>query len=754
MSHSFTPPQRTSNYIEFFKLGTGFEPYPYQLKFHQRNHNYAIHTLIAPTGLGKTECFTIDWLFGICHERKNTPSRLVISLPMRTLTHQTFARVGKILERLKLDNQITSHKLVGGTGEVMDRSWCNLIDKPIIIIGTQDQIISRQLFKGYATSRWEWPIHAALLNNDVRIIVDETQLQGVGYLSSVLLQKFAVESGHFGKRELVLCSATLDANILQERKLSYQEIGLENEDRSIHCAASQKINFLKRLHHLTIPNQDYLKLIAQSIFREHIEGTLSLCIVNTVDDAIKLMEYLSESGPSLKLLHSRFRGYERMTLCADLDTFRGIVIATQVIEAGIDLDARKLFTMPCPWASFVQRCGRAGRNATYNECDVYLIDIEDLNPLPYDILDLKEFRKRFEQLSDVNISTLLNISPPKQSIKGKHLTLGCLTGLFDTHPKKDTSIDDVSQYIRGEIDDNLSLMWRDFAETPDPEWRYREEELCRISPKKFYKLYTKPVWVWNNGQECWDLVDKPRSNQIVLLPSSLGGYSDTLGFTGNADDLPSTISARFIGKSKNNRFIGKTTWVTLSQHSSDARNELLKIAENLHHLNLKEFWNLVIECAQWHDLGKAHPQFQDAINNDQNIWAKAPVMKPYQRSGFRHELASAIGALLHDKSFLFAYILAAHHGKVRVHLDNFYWFKDEEGFRGLKEGDKVHSCLLGGDPLNKELKIDEFLIEFPDTKDWKQCIEKEIESLGVFKLSYLETLVRIADWRASALREI
>jgi CRISPR-associated endonuclease/helicase Cas3 len=85
---------------------------------------------------------------------------------MRTLTHQTFDRVGKILQRLQLDTEVTIHKLVGGTGETMDRSWCNYIDRPSIIIGTQDQILSRQLFKGYATSRWEWSVHAALLNND------------------------------------------------------------------------------------------------------------------------------------------------------------------------------------------------------------------------------------------------------------------------------------------------------------------------------------------------------------------------------------------------------------------------------------------------------------------------------------------------------------------------------------------------------------------------------------------------------------
>lgn len=321
MNSASTQLHPSSSYEKFFESATGFEPYPYQLKFHQRDRTNRIHTLIAPTGLGKTECCTVDWLWGIYQDQSNTPSRLVISLPMRTLTYQRFDRVGKILKRLQLDTEVSLHKLVGGTGETMDRSWCNYIDQPSIIVGTQDQIISRQLFKGYAASRWEWSVHAALLNNDVRIIVDETQLQGIGYKTSILLQKIAADSGHFGRRELVLCSATLDATLLKAYKLSYQEIALGDGDRSTGSAAAKKINFSKRLHHFNIPHENYFERLAQKIVAEHIPNTLSICIVNKVDDVIQLMDCLSNSIIPIKLLHSQFRGYERDKLCDDLVNF-------------------------------------------------------------------------------------------------------------------------------------------------------------------------------------------------------------------------------------------------------------------------------------------------------------------------------------------------------------------------------------------------------------------------------------------------
>jgi hypothetical protein len=49
------------------------------------------------------------------------------------------------------------------------------------------------------------------------------------------------------------------------------------------------------------------------------------------------------------------------------------------------------------------------------------------------------------------------------------------------------------------------------------------------------------------------------------------------------------------------------------------------------------------------------------------------------------------------------------------------------------------------------VKIGEFSIDFSHVENWKIRVDDEIEKLGVFKLSYLETLVRIADRRASNL---
>jgi len=61
-------------------------------------------------------------------------------------------------------------------GAISDR-W-DAYRKDSILIGTQDQLFSRALNRGYSMSRHRWPIHFALLNNDCLWVMDEVQLMG------------------------------------------------------------------------------------------------------------------------------------------------------------------------------------------------------------------------------------------------------------------------------------------------------------------------------------------------------------------------------------------------------------------------------------------------------------------------------------------------------------------------------------------------------------------------------------------------
>jgi hypothetical protein len=130
------------------------------------------------------------------------------------------------------------------------------------------------------------------------------------------------------------------------------------------------------------------------------------------------------------------------------------------------------------------------------------------------------------------------------------------------------------------------------------------------------------------------------------------------------------------GRDRHGSSLGaRRAWVPLSTHSTDARDAARQIIDALAIDDLPA--GSIIRAAQAHDLGKAHHVFQETMRRgypgaaDQTVWAKSGSRTRHSRRGFRHELASALAWLSKgegDDRDLVAYLLAAHHGKVRLSL--------------------------------------------------------------------------------------
>ena len=63
-----------------------------------------------------------------------------------------------------------------------------------------------------------------------------------------------------------------------------------------------------------------------------------------------------------------------------------IVVATQVVEAGIDLNAALLITEAAPWPSLVQRAGRCNRTGSVPDAELWWVP--PLKPHPYEQQDV------------------------------------------------------------------------------------------------------------------------------------------------------------------------------------------------------------------------------------------------------------------------------------------------------------------------------------------------------------------------------
>jgi CRISPR-associated endonuclease/helicase Cas3 len=110
---------------------------------------------------------------------------------MRTLVEQTRENVRVWLEQLrdeygKKDGEenglgwLAKYSPVVLMGGEDYGEWDLYPEREAILIGTQDMLLSRALNRGYGMSRYRWPIHFGLLNNDCLWVMDEVQLMGSG----------------------------------------------------------------------------------------------------------------------------------------------------------------------------------------------------------------------------------------------------------------------------------------------------------------------------------------------------------------------------------------------------------------------------------------------------------------------------------------------------------------------------------------------------------------------------------------------
>ncbi len=118
-----------------------------------------------------------------------------------------YEQVEQWTEKADLDKtRIAVTVLMGG--ECKDE-WDLYPERDAIIIGTQDMLLSRALNRGYGMSRYRWPVHFGLLNNDCLWVMDEVQLMGVGVETSAQMQAFCRSFGTINTVQYIWMSATV-----------------------------------------------------------------------------------------------------------------------------------------------------------------------------------------------------------------------------------------------------------------------------------------------------------------------------------------------------------------------------------------------------------------------------------------------------------------------------------------------------------------------------------------------------------------
>jgi CRISPR-associated endonuclease/helicase Cas3 len=840
-----------------------------------------------PTGLGKTAGVLATWSYHRLNRADaGWPRRLVWCLPMRVLVEQTEQVAIDLTAKMPEAQRPMVHVAMGGedAGE-----WHLWPEKPAIIIGTQDMLLSRAMNRGYACARARWPMEFGLLNHDALWVMDEVQLMDVGLATSAQLQAFR---GDDSNKHLRPChtwwmSATLQPDWLRSVDTAeYHGSWVQNPcqvPKEQRTGGLWDIN--KSATKDTIAPDDHTGFAAR-ILEEHAKlsdgefGKITLVVCNTVDRACRTFDAVKKLHKGkVQLVHSRFRPYDRERWRTEFlnkeACKRGvdrIIVATQVVEAGVDISAGCLITELAPWPSLVQRFGRCARYGGNGKVLVVDRRKNKDDAAPYLPEELASAWETIQELSDVGIEALeayeAKLGDTKRAqlypYAPAHLLLRKeFDELFDTTPDLTGADLDISRFIRSGDERDLQVFWLDIpadrkgepAHTPPENYKPHRRELCAVPFLKARdwlcgeetKTNKKPklrggmrawVWDWLDGE--W----KPATREallpgrIVCVAADSGGYCTDRGFDAESDELVPTLERENVdpgtkaGDEADDQQDGEIPgeeWKTITFHTQEVTNKARKIARKLDlPPNLQDLLEL---AALWHDWGKAHPAFQNMLRR------KRPDAEPFksyflakskkiqstirakyfagenetdERCGYRHELASALGlfALLdvyspkHDALLgrwvavfeqmkqplpereppppptpliqrllkctaeefdLVAYLVASHHGKVRVGLhaaprDQDYRDRDGRGLpiRGIREGDRLPSVeLVPGEPPIPEvtLTLDPAKLGLSSKTgiSWRERCIGLLERYGPAALAFLEAILRAADVRASRL---
>lgn len=682
-----------------------------------------------PTGCGKTEGLILAWLWNrIALNKPDWPRRLVYCVPMRTLVEQTRERVAlwstNLLKYateigLRPDALADLRWLAGRSpvilmgGEESDSEigeWDIYPEKPAILIGTQDMLLSRALNRGYAMRRPRWPMHFGLLNNDCLWICDEVQLMGPGIATACQLEAFrrATDdaagprgfSSFFGSRSATwYASATSSPNILETREWRDIErpdgfvLSLTEGERTDTAStigrrrlALKKLEVYRDWHfgEKQPPDERVADIIGRHLdmvakLQEHNAPAdvprRSLIICNTVDRAVAVFDALlqRQNGGDLQdvdpvLLHSRFRPPDRKTQTdrlkpEHLQNFaKGqIVIATQVIEAGVDVSSGILWTEIAPLSSLVQRMGRlnrvgefgAGRQAQYGWTPLALIVGLDLPPIPASPKKEKEDKEKevrvrhlpYDQrfcdaawttipqldgdacpaaLESIRKSIEASIEPCPYSLQRHELL-----DFFDTDSNLSLGYTDVSPFVRAlDEDTDVYVLWRQWEGDPNDHFRgdVGRDELCavpisRLKGKDSFGGWRQAGWLWvrQEGRKKGGWVSAGSQGiapgATLLLRTSAGGYDGNRGWTGKSDDKPDDLyqPAEYPSDEDALSWLNHG-WRSIALHVQDVRNMLRDILSALptDGFITAEEMRACLKAALWHDIGKNHKDWKNA----------------------------------------------------------------------------------------------------------------------------------------------
>lgn len=346
--------------------------YDYQIRVAQLIRAGKSVILQAPTGAGKT--IAALWPYLEAWDRNSPsefPRKCIYSVPMRVLANQFNEEVHKLVNEEMLFAEPPAVKIQTGEHSE-DPKFCG-----DLIFATIDQSLSSALAVPYSLSSGMANINAGAFYSSY-LVFDEFHLfplddadSAGGALTTTLqllmelkgIIPFVLMTATFSSTMLTELKDLLGAEIVQVSPDEYKEIASRGADRP------RSRQYLVYQEPIT----------AQSVLAKHNRRSVVICnqVKRAQDLYSEIKATFEDAGDEdadieVCLLHSRFMAEHRQEKeilvrrefsknKAEHSVTSMILIATQVIEVGLDITCENLHTEIAPANSVFQRAGRCAR---------------------------------------------------------------------------------------------------------------------------------------------------------------------------------------------------------------------------------------------------------------------------------------------------------------------------------------------------------------------------------------------------------
>lgn len=352
--------------------------------FQQAQQKTGLFTLTAPTGSGKTLAMLG---FALQHALENQLERIIMVIPYLTIIEQTASIYRRIFEKEFGEEYVLEHHSMANLGKeeeeqdsegqkaeerllrrkrLLAENW----DAPLVVT-TSVQCL-QSLFSNRSSScrKIHRMANAVILLDEVQTLPNDLAIPTLGAFSHIAAE---------WNSSVVFSTATQPAfQHLHEQVLKQSFQGWS--PREIAHLPEAKLRPLKRVeYHWQLKHP----LSWQELAQEMVQSSQSLAIVNLKKHAKALFEHLAEMQKT-DVLHistnlcpsHRTEVLEQVK--KKLDSPRPspcFLVATQCVEAGVDLDFPNVWRALAPLDAIIQaagRCNREGKLADLGKVCVFL----------------------------------------------------------------------------------------------------------------------------------------------------------------------------------------------------------------------------------------------------------------------------------------------------------------------------------------------------------------------------------------------